>query len=150
MTKKFSAMTAIALLALAACGEPRPASNNSAEDFAARINGVNSPAPAAQPPANADAPTVAAPVQQAAPGDFAPGTQTDPQSATCGANMMGAYMSRTATDAIRDEIQNKVYGVATEVRFLEPGTVTISPDPANPRLNLMLDERGIIRSAICG
>ena len=39
---------------------------------------------------------------------------------------------------------------ASDVRFVDAGSEFIPPDPANPRLNIMLDARGIIRDAKCG
>ena len=143
MTKRSALIAVPALLALAACGGSADDTGNSADDFAARING-------GQPdPAATVAPTVAQPLEGAAPGAFAAGTQTDPQSATCAANRMGNFIGKPADEATRDAILFAVTG-AREVRFVPPGSDYIRPDPTNPRLNLMLDNTGIIRDARCG
>lgn len=141
-------LTAPALLALAACGAPEETDTSAAaDDFAARINGGgagNAPAPAATV-----APTIAPPRENAAPGAFAPGTATDPASQTCNANKMGPFLDRTADEATRLEVMSAAAGAA-EVRFIQPGSDFINPDPTNPRLNIMLDNQGIIRDARCG
>lgn len=144
MTKPFIHFAAIPLLVLTACGGAQEeSSSNTANDFAARING-GAPAPAQ----GNVAPTVAQPLPGAAPGPFTPGTHTDP-NVKCGANVMGPYIGKAADDATRSEIVN-VIGGTNEVRFVMPGGAYITPDPANPRLNLMLDAGGIIRDARCG
>ena len=143
MTKRSALLILPALLALAACGGSADDNSNSADDFAARING-------SQPDASATvAPTVAQPLEGAAPGAFAAGTQTDPQSATCAANRMGNFIGKPADEATRAAILVAATG-AREVRFVPPGSDYIRPDPTNPRLNLMLDNTGIIRDARCG
>lgn len=136
-----------ALLALAACGGTQEAEpNNAADDFAARINGD---APAGPVAAATVAPTIAPPRENAAPGAYAPGTATDPQSATCNANLMGPFLGRAADDATRLEVMSAAAGAA-EVRFIAAGSDFVRPDPTNPRLNIMLDQQGIIRDARCG
>lgn len=131
------------LFALAGCGGNTDDSSNSADDFAARING-------AQPnPQATVAPTVAEPLEGAAPGAFAPGTATDPQSAGCNANLMGPYIGKAADEPTRIAIQTAAAG-ASEVRFVAPGGEYIRPDPTSPRLNLMIDNLGVIRDARCG
>lgn len=142
MTKLSATITLPALLALAACGGGTE-KDSSADDFAARING-GGPNPAATV-----APTVVEPLDGAAAGAYAPGTATDPESATCGANEMGPYIGKPADDATRAAIMVAASG-ASEVRFVAPGSAYIRPDPTNPRLNLMIDNLGIIRDARCG
>lgn len=141
---KIAAIFAVpALLALAACGNSPDESSNSADDFAARING-------GQPDVQATvAPTVAEPLEGAAPGAFAPGTATDPQSAGCNANLMGPWIGKEADDATRLAIRAAATS-ASDVRFIPPGGAYIRPDPTSPRLNLMIDNLGIIRDARCG
>lgn len=142
MTKLAALITLPAFFAIAACGGSRGEENN-ADDFAARING-------AQPSAEATvAPTVAEPLEGAAPGAYAAGTATDPASATCSANLMGPYIGIPADDATRAQIMAVAAG-ASEVRFVSPGSAYIRPDPTSPRLNLMIDNIGIIRDARCG
>ncbi len=138
-----------ALLALSACSGPEPTTDTAeVDDFAARINGDTAQAQPAQPYAP-QPPTIAPPRENAAPGAFAPGTATDPASETCNANKMGPFMGRVADDATRANVMTAAAGAAN-VRFIQPGSDYIAPDPTNPRLNLMLDERGIIRDARCG
>lgn len=134
-----------AIAALTACGSSEPVDNSQvAEDFAARINGGE------PKPTGTVAPTVAEPLEGAAPGPYSPGTATDPESSTCGANLMGPYLGRNADEATRLAIMQAANGSAAEVRFIPAGSPYIRPDPTNPRLNLMLDNLGIIRDARCG
>ena len=141
--KTFAILT-VAAISLTACGSPAPEEN--ADDFASRIGSGGNGAAVAQ---GTVAPTVATPLPGAAPGAFAPGTQTDPNSA-CAANKMGDFIGKLADDATRVAAQQAAEG-ASEVRFIAFGTAEyISPDPANPRLNLMLDQQNIIRDARCG
>ena len=144
MTRHSAILAAALTLGLSACGsgndEP---TSNSADDFAARINGGQ-----ANAPQGTVEPTVAQPKPGAAAGPFVPGTQTDPDVA-CGANVMGPYIGKQADDATRTEIMGVIAGT-NEVRFVMPGGAFIRPDPTHPRLNLMLDAAGIIRDARCG
>lgn len=144
--KRFSFLiSASVLLALAACSGADDADTTSeTDDFAARINGSNPTGPV-----GSQAPTVVPPRENAAEGAFLPGTATDPDSATCGANFMGPYIGKVADEATRIAIATAAVG-AREVRFIMPGSGYIRPDPTNPRLNLMLDQQGVIRDARCG
>ena len=143
MTKLAIGIATSALFTLSACGGNSQDNSNSADEFAARING-------AQPNAQATvAPTVAEPLDGAAAGAFAPGTATDPQSAGCSANLMGPYIGKPADEPTRIAIQTAAVN-ASEVRFISPGSAYIRPDPTSPRLNLMIDNLGIIRDARCG
>lgn len=131
------------LVALASCGEPQ---TETADDFAAR---VGNPAGGSTVANGTVAPTVQEPLPDAAPGPFQAGTQTDPNSA-CGANKVGEFIGKLADDPTRVAVQQAAEGTS-EVRFVGFGVpVTINPDPASPRLNLMLDAQGIIRDARCG
>ncbi|MEM7778793.1 MAG: hypothetical protein AAF697_00210 [Pseudomonadota bacterium] len=146
-------------LALAACGASEPTDTDAvAEDFSARINGAGAQPPVpqtaqaqnAQSTAAAPAPpTLAEPLPQAATGAFSPGTATDPASSICGANLMGPFLGRTADDATRAAVLETASSVQ-EVRFIPAGSPYVRPDSTNPRLNLMLDNLGIIRDARCG
>ncbi len=136
---------AAATLLLAACGDA-PENGNDADSFASRIKG-NGETPA---PTGTAAPAVAEPLPGAAPGVFTPGTQTDPASKTCGANLMGPFIGKPADEATRAEVA-KVLGRTDNLRFVAYGSPGyINPDPTNPRLNLMLDAQNIIRDARCG
>lgn len=151
MKRLFAAlMIGLPALALTACGngaEPAdPASE--ADAFAKRINANQGAAAPAKLPAEPAA--VARPLPGAAAGPYVPGTQTDPASATCGANQMGPFIGKLADETIRLDIV-KALGRKENIRFVafdSPGF--ISPDPANARLNLMLDAQNIIREARCG
>ncbi|MDJ0641742.1 MAG: hypothetical protein QNJ15_02900 [Erythrobacter sp.] len=144
MTKLSATLAVASLLVLSACGGPSDQpSSNSAEDFAARINGGK-----AQATPGTVQPTVAEPKPGAAPGPYTPGTHTDPTVA-CGANVMGPYLGRQADEATRSEIVGVIAGT-NEVRFVMPGGEYIEPNPRSPRLNLMLDATGVIRDARCG
>ena len=154
--KKVSALLITpVLLGLAACSESPPSGSNSADDFAARINGETSSEPSAgQAPAQSGqqamaSPTVASPLPNPAPGPFVPGTWTDPESSICGANMMEDFIGKPADEPTRQAIKLAAVG-ASEVQFVEVSGVTIYPDPTNPRLSIMIDNLGVIRDARCG
>lgn len=143
---KLSLLIAIpGLLALCACGASEEQTSNSAEDFAARING-NTATPAAEA---TNAPQVAAPLPGAAEGAYAPGTLTDPESSVCAANLMGEFIGKEADNSTKLAIMDAAKG-AGEVRFVAPGSATVLPDPTNPRLNIMIDNLNVIRDARCG
>jgi hypothetical protein len=136
-------------LALAACSgsADEPETGNTADDFAARINGNGAATPAATGPGSP--PRIAKPLANAAPGPFTEGTATDPESKTCGANRMGPFLNQPASDSVRSQIMEATSDVQ-EVRFIAPGSDFIRPDPTNPRLNIMIDGTGVIRDARCG
>ena len=145
MTKLSVLIALPTFLGLAACAnEPAEPSPEVAEEFAARINGAGPTVGAGV------APTVAQPLEGAAEGAYSPGTATDPNSSTCGANSVGAFIGKEASEAIRAQIMTATAALASEVRFVPAGSPYVRPDPTNPRLNLMLDNLGIIRDARCG
>ena len=115
MNKRAIFLALCVLLPLSACGSEPDAGSNSAEDFAARING-GKPAPAkvkaATVPATAPttAPTVAAPLPGAVPGPYVPGTMTDPNSSVCAANKMGPFIGQPADEATRGAILEAAQG----------------------------------------
>ena len=76
-------------------------------------------------------------------------TATDPESVTCKANLMGPFIGQPADEAVRAQILTVATG-ASEVRFVQSGSAYVRPDATNPRLNLMIDNLGIIRDARCG
>lgn len=141
---------------LAACSEAEPVEpDDAAADFAARINGGTAPAgqPAGQPGQQQLAspqmvPPRPAPDPQAIPlAGTPPGS--GPISPACNADRMGPFLGRTADEATRLAVMSAAEG-ASDVRFIDAGSTFIPPDPANPRLNVMLDATGIIRDAKCG
>lgn len=144
MMKLPAILTAASLVALGACGAgTEETSTNTADDFAARINGGPK-----KPAQGTVAPTVAQAKPGAAAGPYTPGTHTDP-TVVCGANVMGPYIGQAASAELRAEIMGVIAG-SNEVRFIGPGGAFINPDPTHPRLNLMLDANGVIRDARCG
>jgi len=150
-TARASAFVLPALaLALSACGSEPAQTGNDAESFAARI-GKGEATPGAVPVAQGTvAPTVATPAPGAAPGVYAPGTLTDPKSGNCGAPLMGPFIGKLADQATRADIA-KILGRTENLRFVAFGSNTsVTPDPTNPRLSIMLDAQNIIRDARCG
>lgn len=146
--KKVTAILLSPLLAaLVACGESPENGSNSADDFAARINGGSQSAVATEP---ADVPDVAAPLPSATNGSFVPGTMADPESSICNANLMAPFIGQEYGDAVRAQIVELAANNAGGVRFVLPGTATVQPDPTSPRLSIMIDNLGVIRDARCG
>ena len=171
MNKLSAFMIAPIVFAVAACGSEPNGNSETADDFAARINGGETPAPVppagpvdvaapvaagqgeaqsgqAVQPVQLAPPTVAEPLPGAAPGAYVPGTLTDPDSSKCSANLMGDYIGKEADLATKAAIKMAASG-ASEVRFVQPGQ-TVNPDPTSPRLSIMIDNLGIIRDARCG
>ena len=139
-------------LTLSACGSAPEQPADDADSFAARIGkGEATPGPAAVPVAQGTvAPTVATPQPGAAPGVYSPGTLTDPKSGTCGAPLMAPFIGKLADQATRAEIA-KALGRTENLRFVGTGSgISVTPDPTNPRLSIMLDAQNIIRDARCG
>ena len=136
---------------LAGCGAETENADRLSEtdDFAARINGVDSTDRANAPVEAAQEPTIAPQPEDAASGVYSPGTATDPESVTCNANLMGPFLGQEANDATRTAVLVAAAG-ASEVRFIPVGSGTVNPDPTSPRLNMMLDADSIIRDARCG
>ncbi len=141
---KILAVAGFAMLSACSNGAEDDAANN-ADEFAARINGDGT----AAAPQGDQAPQIAQPLPNAAPGAFTPGTATDPASETCGANRMGQFLGKPADDGTRNAIM-EVGSDVSQIRFLAAGSAFVKPDPTSPRLNIMLDEQGVIRDARCG
>jgi len=146
MNKVFVILVCPLLAALVACGANPEGDSNSAKDFAARINGGSDKVA----PEAVNAPSVAAPLPSATNGSIVPGTMADPASSVCGANLMGPFIDQKYDDAVRSQIVEAAANNAGGVRFVLPGSVTVKPDPNNPRLSIMIDNLGIIRDARCG
>lgn len=188
-TPCFRALRSIALasivLGLSACAAGDEGDANSADDFAARINGdaVTTPTPIdnnpkttqpagpvilpapgtpaqsnaqpAQPgqtgkaPQTVPAPTVATPLPRSQPGANAAGSIGGVQSAACGADLVGDFLGQKADLATKAEI-NRVAKTASDVRFIDASVQSLRADPASARLNIMIDNLGVIRDARCG
>jgi len=156
MNKTHAILAGFVCLSLVACDAGNRSGSNSADDFAARINGGK---PIAQKVEPTDAPTVAAPLPGAVtqpvatPGaqqeTYVPGTMADPQSSICAANAMGPFIDKLADDATRKAILEAASG-AGSVRFVLPGSAIVQPDPTSTRLSIMIDNLNIIRDARCG
>jgi hypothetical protein len=157
------------LLALAACGTNNEGESNTADDFAARINGADpdANAPRSAPPvgqvqvappltpeqASAQTlppPVVAQPLPNPVPGTPVPSTASDANISVCGANLISDFIGKEADMDTRTAIMQAADGTAGSVRFAMPGGESVQPDPTNPRLNIMIDNLGIIRDARCG
>ena len=171
MNKISAFLIAPLVLAATACGSEPAGNSETADDFAARINGEAAPGPvppagpvvvaapvapeqaeeqSGQPvqPVQLAPPTVAQPLPGAAPGAYVPGTLTDPNSSTCGANLMGDHIGKEADLATKAAIKMAA-SRASEVRFMQPGQ-SVNPDPTSPRLSIMIDNLNVIRDARCG
>ncbi|MCZ8369598.1 MAG: hypothetical protein O9293_06450 [Porphyrobacter sp.] len=138
-------------LVLTACGSEPEQPGNDAQSYAARIGQAGATPVAELPTAQGTvAPTVATPLPGAAPGAYAPGTLTDPAAQSCGAPLMGPFIGKTADQATRTAIATTL-GRTDNLRFVAfGGNVSVNPNPANPRLSIMLDAQNIIRDARCG
>lgn len=149
MTRFSIALPATLALVLSACGDTREA--ESAEDFAARVNGQQTAAaanPATDDQAQQTEARVAEQPEGAAPGPIEPGTATDPQSASCGAPAAAGFMGRALDDTTSKLIADAV-PEGTRIRVLKPGS-TLVANPGSDRLNVMIDNAGIIRDLRCG
>jgi hypothetical protein len=62
---------------------------------------------------------------------------------------MGPFIGKPADDPTRAAIMTAAAD-AREIRFVSPGSAYIRPDPTSSRLNIMIDNLGIIRDARCG
>ena len=155
MNKSIAVLICPALMTVAACGPASQGDASSADDFAARINGEaqssTQPAPIDEAtPQPTPTPTIAAPLPIASQEAVSEGAATDPNSSACGANLMGGFIGKPADEATRAAVKVAASGKATDVRFVPPDGEIVQPDPANPRLNLMIDNLGVIRDARCG
>ncbi|MXP13976.1 hypothetical protein GRI44_04345 [Altererythrobacter confluentis] len=136
-------------IALAACGNADQ-QTETADDFAARVNGapVAANTSATGQPGQQYAPQLAAPVSGAAAGPPEARRQTDPASASCGANRGAKFLGQPASDQINAEISQILPAGAT-MRVVSYGEA-VDSDFRNARLNIMLDAGGIIRDLRCG
>lgn len=150
--RSFSALALFTLptiALLAACGGPAQQSET-AEEYAARINGTAPPIaqPGQATPGQQTAAKVAPPLPGAAPGPMESGTQTDPAASACGATKVAEYLGQGDTSEIRQAIGEKARPRGG-VRFIRPGEAQ-TQDFNNNRLNVMYDATGVIRDFRCG
>ena len=121
-------------ITLGACA-PKPAEPATPEPGATPADTV----PAQTPPADAEA---------TPPGMETPATDTPPSlAAECNADAVQALVGQEATEAVLE--QAKTDSGARTVRALKPGepaTMDFRPD----RLDIALDENGVIQSMRCG
>lgn len=142
-------LTLLPAIALAACGSAPKQPGNDAETFAARIGATPTPAPATASAATAT-PQGAAPSPSASPAAFTRGTMTDPDAAICGAPLMVPFVGKLADQSTRAAIAQAL-GRTENLRFVaQEGVAALQPDPASPRLLVLVDAQGIIRDARCG
>ena len=137
-------LTAVAMLA--ACGGAAEQSET-AEDYAARING-NVPVAAANGPTPQGSPAVSTPLPGAAPGPMEPRTPTDPSASSCGATAAAEFLGQRDNAQVRQAISEKAQPRGG-IRFIRPGEM-YTQDFNNNRLNVMLDAGGVIRDFRCG
>lgn len=126
----------VAVAALSACNPPA----ETPDDPAAMETSV--PATTASP-ASAPA-TVPAPDETAA--QPARPDQAGPAVDACGASRVAPFVAKEATPAVRAEIAAEVGH--DRIRWLDPDAV-ITMDFRSDRLNVMLDNAGIITGAKC-
>lgn len=144
---KFPALSCLALSSFAlltACGEPAQPSET-AEEYAARINGT---APAAPQPQTEQSQASSG---QQTPAKIAPsesGPQAAPAPSPCGATSVAEYLGQGDESEIRQAITEKAQARGG-VRFIRPGEAQ-TQDFNNNRLNVMYDAGGIIRDFRCG
>jgi hypothetical protein len=142
-------VTAIAIAAglLTGC-KSEPADPNAAaaevEEFAERIHGGKPPPAPTTPETPAPGPTAPEPAPA-----IDPSVTPDGPADSCGASRMGAFLGRKADDVTRARILNATADVL-EVRFIDASAAMLQPDPASPRLNILIDPQGIIRDVACG
>jgi len=146
--RKFSAPSLLSLpvlLLMTACGGP-PQQSETAEEYAARINGTAQQGQAAPGPQTAA--NVATPLPGAATGPMENGTQTDPAASACGATSVAEYLGQSDTSEIRQAINDRAQARGG-IRFIRPGEDQ-TQDFNNNRLNVMFDANGVIRDFRCG
>ncbi len=137
--RKLLALTAPALL-LAACGQTAEESDT-AEDFAARVNGT---APQGAVPAEN---LPGKPIPPKPSPTWADAALT-PDMANCGADKVAPFLGQPDNAQTRKAIVEALGGAAN-LRFVKPGN-TVEPDAGSKRLNMMVDITGTIRTARCG
>ncbi|MDZ4307972.1 I78 family peptidase inhibitor [Allopontixanthobacter sp.] len=147
--RKFSRICLLPLPAfalLAACGGAAEQSET-AEDYAARINGTGQSA-SATGPAPQGSPAVSTPLPGAAPGPMEPRTPTDPSASSCGATVAAEFLGQPDSAQVRQAITEKAEPRGG-IRYIRPGEM-YTQDFNNNRLNVMLDAGGVIRDFRCG
>ncbi|MBX7482125.1 I78 family peptidase inhibitor [Qipengyuania qiaonensis] len=92
-------------------------------------------------------PATVNPPADAQPGpDNDQGPDTSVADSTCGADRIGEFVSKTATPGVRADLTSKVGH--EKIRWLTPDSV-ITMDIQEDRLNVMLDDNGVIIGAKC-
>lgn len=139
--RKYLALTVPAIL-LAACGQAAE-EGDTAEDFAARVNGTAPQASGAIPAG--DLPGKPVPPK---PSPTWADAALTPDMANCGADKVAPFLGQPDNSQTRKAIVEALGGSAN-LRFVKPGN-TVEPDPRSKRLNVMVDVTGTIRTARCG
>lgn len=141
-----SCLALAALALLASCGEPAR-QNETADEYAARINAA-APAAADAGTSRQTAAKISTPLPGAAPGPMERGTTTDPAASSCGATGVADFLGQADSPDVRQAIAAKAKPRAG-VRIVRPGEAQ-TQDFNNNRLNVMLDASGVIRDLRCG
>ncbi len=145
--KNWLPMLSLTLVAgmLAACGQSETKSE-SAEDYAARVGGLQSGAPASASAAPTATTQAAPPATPVPPGTR--GSALAAGSERCNAPAAAAFVNQPDTPETRSAIAEAVGG-GTPVRFMPPGT-SGQIGSQSSRLNVMVDYTGVIRDLRCG
>ena len=141
---------AAAILALCACGAADDDAVESADEYAARIGGKSTNVAAAtseaavMAPAPGQADQTGRPLRRA----ITPGTYTDPAAKTCGAPQMEGLLGNPYTEELGQNIADNM-PAGTSIRVVQYGASPPDGSEAS-RLNVMLDQTGVVRDFRCG
>ena len=140
-------LTAVATLALAACGERAPtdpAASPTGSGTTATTNATVSPVPGSTTaPAGTASP---APGDAPMPGNSTPIPADAPPSA-CGADKAAKFVGKNATPDVRAQVIEAVGH--NRIRWIKPGDA-VTMDFSEGRLNVDLDGAGRITGVRCG
>ncbi len=141
---------AAAILALCACGASDDDAVESADEYAARIGGQSTDVAAATSEAAVMAPAPGQTDQTGRPlrRAITPGSYTDPAAKTCGAPQMEGLLGNPYTDELGEKIASNI-PTGTAIRVVQYGAPPPDGSEAS-RLNVMLDQIGVVRDFRCG
>ena len=130
---------------MAACQDTSPANNETADDYAARLNGGPTQPVQAEPTGQVVPPR---PTPKPTPTpSWADGMLTA-DMAHCDADKVAPFLGQKDSPATRQAIKSAV-GPDRQMRFVMPG-ITVTPNAKSNRLNVMIDITGVVRTARCG
>ncbi|MGB3739789.1 MAG: I78 family peptidase inhibitor [Pontixanthobacter sp.] len=139
MPFKRLALPLAAILLLTACDD-----GEDLDEFAAERNAQRDVAP----PGPMTEPTIAKTRPGAADGVAEPDTLTDPAAARCGATKGAVYLGKPFSDEMFESIAH-IVPEGGAIRVVYPGDDSAADQMPN-RLNLFLDQNGVIRDLRCG